>query len=69
LESGDIDLSILNLSARWRWVVRSTPRPLYPMASSSLYSHRRLWGFQSRSGRGDKEKISYHCQDSNPSRL
>jgi hypothetical protein len=50
LESGCIDPRILDLGTRWRWVVRFTPRLLYP----PLY--RRLGGPQSRSGRGGGEK-------------
>jgi len=50
-------LRILNLGTRWRRVVSTTPRPLYPRGScprSHLYG--RLGGPQSRSGRGGEEK-------------
>jgi hypothetical protein len=59
-DSGGIAPRILNLGTRWRWVVRFTPRPLYPQGKSPWYPlHRRLGGKQSRSGRGGEEKNSH----------
>jgi hypothetical protein len=50
-ESGGIAPRILDLGARWRWVVRYTPRPRYPKGRSPWYPLcRRLGGPQSRSG-------------------
>jgi hypothetical protein len=48
--NGGITPCILNLSTRWRWMVSSTPRPLYPRRRSSRYPlYRRLGEPQSRS--------------------
>jgi hypothetical protein len=48
---------LIYLGIRWRWVVRFTPRPLYPQGKSTLYPlDRRLGRLQSRSGRGGEEK-------------
>jgi hypothetical protein len=59
LGSGVIAPLILGLVTRWRWVVSSTPRPLYPQGKSFWYPlDRRLSGSQSRSGRGGEEKNS-----------
>jgi hypothetical protein len=61
--SGSIAPRILDLSTRWRGVVSLTPRPLYPQGKSPWYPlDRRLGGPQSRSGRGDEEKISGNKQ-------
>jgi hypothetical protein len=50
---------ILDLGARWRWVVSFTARPLYPQGKSPWYSlDRRLGVSQSRSECGGKEKNS-----------
>jgi hypothetical protein len=57
--SGGTAPRILDLGNRWRWVVSSTPRPLYPQGKRPWYPlHRRLGGSQSRSGRGGEEKNS-----------
>jgi hypothetical protein len=57
LRSGGIAQSILDLG--WRWVIRFTPRPLYPQGKSSWYPlDRRLGGPQSYSGHGGEEKNS-----------
>jgi hypothetical protein len=41
----------------WKWVVRFTPRSLYPHGNSPRYLlHRRLGGPQNRSGRRGQEK-------------
>jgi hypothetical protein len=43
--------TILHLGTRWRWMVRFTPRPLYPWRKSSgCPFDRRMAGPQSRSG-------------------
>jgi hypothetical protein len=64
---GGIAPHIFNLGTRYRWVVRFTPRPLYPQGKSLLYPpDSRLGGTQSRSGSGDEEKNSQPRQDSNP---
>jgi hypothetical protein len=50
---------ILDLGTRLRWVLRFTPRPLYPRGKSSWYPlDRRLGGPQSRSWHGGEEKNS-----------
>jgi len=57
LGSGGIATRVLDLGNRWRWVVSSTPRPLYPQGRSPCYPlDKRLGGPQSRSGRGGEEK-------------
>jgi hypothetical protein len=57
--SGGIAPRILDLGARWRWVVSFMPRPLYPQGKGPWYPlDRRLGGSQSRSGRGGEEKNS-----------
>jgi hypothetical protein len=49
--SGGIALRLLDLGTRWRWVVRFTPRPLYPQGKSPWYPlDRGLGGPQSRFG-------------------
>jgi hypothetical protein len=59
LGSGGIAPRILNLGTRWRWVVSSTPRHLYPKGKSPWDPlDRRLGGPQSRSGCGGEEKNS-----------
>jgi hypothetical protein len=61
--------SFFDLGSRWRWVVSFTPRPLYPQGKSPWYpSDRRLSGSQSRSGRDEEEKKSFHftCRELNP---
>jgi hypothetical protein len=46
-ESGGIAPRILDPSARWRWMVSFTPRPLYPQGKSPWYPlDRRLGGLQ-----------------------
>jgi hypothetical protein len=56
---GGIASRILDLSTRWRWVVRSMPRPLYPQAKNPWYTlDMKLGGPQSLSGRGGEEKNS-----------
>jgi len=63
LGSGGIATRVLDLGNRWRWVVSSTPRPLYSRGKRPRYPlYRRLRGTQSRSGRGGEEKKkSHHC--------
>jgi hypothetical protein len=57
---GCIDPRILDLGTSWRWVVRFTPRQLYPPGKSPQYPlDRRLGGPQSRSGRrGEKKSLA-----------
>jgi hypothetical protein len=56
LVDGSIAPCILDLDTRSGWVVRFTPRPLYPRGNSILYPlDRKLGGLQSQSGRGGKE--------------
>jgi hypothetical protein len=63
--SGDIAPRILDLGIRW--VVSFTPRPLYPQGKRPWCPlDSRLGGPQSRSGRGDEERDSHPCRDSNP---
>jgi hypothetical protein len=51
--SGGIAQRILDLGARWNWVVSFTPRSLYSQGKSPRYPlDRSLGGPQSRSGRG-----------------
>jgi len=47
---------ILGLGIRWRRMVSSMPRRLYPQGKSPRYSYKRLGGAGSRSGHGVKEK-------------
>jgi hypothetical protein len=65
--------SFFNLDTRWRWVVSSTPRPLYPQGNRPWYSLvRKLGGSQSLPGRGGEEKNSQHppwIELCNPDRL
>jgi hypothetical protein len=36
-EEAEVQLySFLNLGARWKWVVKATPRPLYPLARNPV---------------------------------
>jgi hypothetical protein len=58
--SGGIEPCILDLGARWRWVVSFTSRPLlYSQGNSPWYPlDRKLGGPQNRSGRGGEEKNS-----------
>jgi hypothetical protein len=50
---------ILDLGTRWVWVVRFTPRLLYPQVNSPWYPlDMRLCGPHSRSGHGGEEKNS-----------
>jgi len=59
MESGGIAPRILNLGARWRWVVSFTHRPLYPRGKNPRYPlDRTLGGPQSRSGRGGSRRES-----------
>jgi len=54
--SGCIAPRILNLNARWRRVVSSTSRQLYPRGKLLRHSYdRRLSGPQNRFGRGGEE--------------
>jgi hypothetical protein len=58
LASGGIAPRI-DLGTGWRWVVSSTPRPLYRRVADPQYPlDRRLGGSQSRSGRGGEETNS-----------
>jgi hypothetical protein len=57
--SGSIAPHILDFGIRWRWVVRFTPRPLYPQRKNHRFPlDMRLGGPQSPSGRGVEEEIS-----------
>jgi hypothetical protein len=48
---------ILNLGARWRWLISFTTRPFYPQRKSPWYQLTwRMGGAQSQSGRGGEEK-------------
>jgi hypothetical protein len=58
-----IAVLFLDLGTRRVWVVSTTPRPLYPPATTRYSLYRRLGGPQGRSGR--VRKISPH-QDSIP---
>jgi hypothetical protein len=59
---------ILNLGIRWMWVVRFTPRPLYPQEKIPRYPlDRGLGGIRSRSGRGGEDKKNPYLE-SNPDR-
>jgi hypothetical protein len=59
--------TILDLGTRQRWVVSSTPRPLYSLRNRPWYPlERRLVGPQSRSGRRGEQKISFCCHKSEP---
>jgi hypothetical protein len=49
--------NILNLDAKWRWLVSFTPRQLYPRGNSPRYPlNRRLFGPHSRFGHCEVEK-------------
>jgi hypothetical protein len=52
--------TIVHFGARWRWMVRFTPRPLYARGNNSPYPlDRRLCGIQIQSGRsGVKKNLS-----------
>jgi hypothetical protein len=66
--SGGIAPRILDLVTKLRWVVSSTPRPLYPQGKSSWYPlDRRLGGPRSRSGHGGEKKNSQPLPGLNPS--
>jgi hypothetical protein len=57
--SGGIDLRILDLGNRWKWVVSFRLRPFYPQGKSPWYPlDKRIGGPQSQSGRGSEEKNS-----------
>jgi len=57
--SGGIVPSILNIGARWKWEVSSTPRPFYPWGKIPRQPlDRRFGGSQSRPGRDVEEKNS-----------
>jgi len=69
LGSGGIAPCILNLGTRWRWVVSSTPRLLYPRRKSLRFPlDRSLGGPQSQFGRGGEKEIFRPSQESNPCR-
>jgi hypothetical protein len=56
--SGDTTPHILNLGARWRWVVSFTPRPALPTGERNIDPlDRRLGGPQNRFGRVVRIKI------------
>jgi hypothetical protein len=58
--SGGVAPRILNLGARWRWVVSFMTHTLYVRRNNPRYPlDRRLCGPQSRSGRGGEEKSSH----------
>jgi hypothetical protein len=52
--SGCIDPHILDLGTSWRWVVRFTPRPLYPQGNSS-HAHWMEGWVGPRAGQDNKE--------------
>jgi hypothetical protein len=58
-------LSILNLSARWTWVVNITPRPLYPAKEPRTYWIGRRMSPQGRPGHFGKQEniLSVKWQD------
>jgi hypothetical protein len=57
--SGGVAPRILDLGARWRWVVSFTPQPLKPQGKSPWYQLvRRLGGTLNSSGHGGEEKNS-----------
>jgi hypothetical protein len=59
--------SDINLGTRWRWVVRFTPRPLYPQRNSLQHSfHRIHGGSQSWAGHCSENKNPCSCQELNP---
>jgi len=56
---GGIASCILDPSTRWRQVVSITPWSLYHQGKSTWYPlHRRLGGYQRRSGHSGEEKNS-----------
>jgi hypothetical protein len=56
---GGITPHILELKTRWKWVVSSTPRPLYPQVKRFWYPmDRRVGGPQSQSGHSGEKKNS-----------
>jgi hypothetical protein len=66
-EIGGIAPRLLDLSTRWRRVVSSTPRPLYPQGKSPWNPlGRRLGGLQSRFESGGEEKNSQPLQRLEP---
>ena len=65
-ESRCIALLFLQPSARWGWVVSTTPRPLYPRGKTRYPLYRRLGGPQGRSGR--MQKISPPTRIRSPDR-
>jgi len=55
--AGDVAPRILNLCARWKWVVSFMLRPLYPRGKSLRYPlDRRPDGSQNRSRSGGEKK-------------
>jgi hypothetical protein len=65
--SGDIAPCILNLNTRWRWVVKFTPRSLYPLGKRPSYSfNRRLSGLQSWFRHDSEEKNPCPYQEMDP---
>jgi len=54
--SGGAAPLILNLDARWRWVVNFTPRSLYPRERTLVPTDEKVVGPQSWSGRFGEEK-------------
>jgi hypothetical protein len=55
--TGCIDLHFVNPVTSWRWVVSSTPRPLYPRGKWPRYPlDRRMGGPHNRPGRRGEEK-------------
>jgi hypothetical protein len=72
LGSGGIAPRIINLGTRWRWVVSSKPRPLYPQGKRPRYPlDRGLGGPRNRSGRGgeDKEIACWETNHELPARV
>jgi hypothetical protein len=65
-DSEDI-ASDINLGTRWRWVVRFTPRPLYPRRNLLQHSFLTIHGgSQSWAGHYSENKNSCSCQEPNP---
>jgi hypothetical protein len=66
---GSIASRFLNVGARWRRVISSMSRPLYPWGKSPRYIFdSRMEGPQGRLGRGGERKNSFMCLKSNPDR-
>jgi hypothetical protein len=69
MEEWEYSSTILELDARWSWVVSFTPRPLYPRERRPRYPlDRTLNGLQSRSGRcGEENNFAMPGMEPGPS--